>query len=80
MKEFSVDQGGSRLIQHLFETANWDQKSQIFGELIGDVLNLTVDPFGNYVIQRIFEHGNRSHKRTLTDQLMGHIHEFSVHM
>lgn len=71
--EFSGDQLGSRFIQHKLETANSDEKDQVFAEIAHDARQLMTDVFGNYVIQKLFEHGNQSQKKVLANQMRGHI-------
>ena len=61
--EFSGDQHGSRFIQQKLETANSDEKDQIFREIQPNALQLMTDVFGNYVIQKLFEHGNQIQKK-----------------
>lgn len=71
--EFSGDQHGSRFIQQKLETANSDEKEQVFREIRGDALQLMTDVFGNYVVQKLFEHGNQTQKKALANQMKGHI-------
>ncbi|MCJ1353527.1 MAG: mRNA binding protein puf3 [Icmadophila ericetorum] len=78
--EFSGDQHGSRFIQQKLETANSDEKDQIFREILPNSLQLMTDVFGNYVIQKFFEHGNQSQKKILANQMKGHILELSLQM
>lgn len=78
--EFSGDQHGSRFIQQKLETANSDEKDQIFREIQPNALQLMTDVFGNYVIQKLFEHGNQVQKRVLAEQMRNHIDELSVQM
>ncbi|KAF2118883.1 armadillo-type protein [Lophiotrema nucula] len=78
--EFSGDQHGSRFIQQKLETANSDQKDQIFKELQGESLQLMQDVFGNYVIQKFFEHGDQTQKRILAHRMKGHVLALSVQM
>jgi mRNA-binding protein PUF3 len=75
--EFSGDQHGSRFIQQKLETANSDEKEQVFRELEPNAIPLTRDVFGNYVVQKFFEHGNQVQKRILADKLRGKMFEFS---
>jgi mRNA-binding protein PUF3 len=78
--EFSGDQHGSRFIQQKLETANSDEKDQIFREIQSNALQLMTDVFGNYVIQKLFEHGNQVQKRLLAEQMKNHVNELSVQM
>jgi mRNA-binding protein PUF3 len=50
--EFSGDQHGSRFIQEKLETANSDEKDQVFREIEPNAVQLMKDVFGNYVIQK----------------------------
>ncbi|KAF4628065.1 hypothetical protein G7Y89_g10086 [Cudoniella acicularis] len=70
--EFSGDQHGSRFIQQKLETANSDEKEQLFREIQPNALQLMTDVFGNYVIQKLFEHGNQIQKRVLAEQMKNH--------
>ena len=78
--EFSGDQHGSRFIQQKLETANSDEKEQIFKELQPNLLQLMTDVFGNYVIQKIFEHGNQTQKKILANHMKGHVLPLSMQM
>ncbi|KAF5866251.1 mRNA binding protein puf3 [Aspergillus alliaceus] len=78
--EFSGDQHGSRFIQQKLETANSDEKEQVFREIQGDSLQLMTDVFGNYVVQKLFEHGNQTQKKILANQMKGHILTLSTQM
>ncbi|THC92004.1 hypothetical protein EYZ11_008534 [Aspergillus tanneri] len=78
--EFSGDQHGSRFIQQKLETANSDEKEQVFREIQGDSLQLMTDVFGNYVVQKLFEHGNQTQKKILANQMKGHILTLSLQM
>ena len=78
--EFSGDQHGSRFIQQKLETANSDEKDQIFTEIQPNSLQLMTDVFGNYVIQKLFEHGNQSQKKLLANQMKGHVLSLSTQM
>lgn len=71
--EFSGDQHGSRFIQQKLESANSDDKDQVFSEIQSDALQLMTDLFGNYVIQKLFEHGNQTQKKMLADHMKGHV-------
>ncbi|KAL2419983.1 Pumilio-like protein 2 [Exophiala dermatitidis] len=78
--EFSGDQHASRFIQLKLETANSDEKEQIFKEIQPNVLQLMTDVFGNYVIQKLFEHGNQAQKKALANQMKGHVLQLSMQM
>ncbi|PGH17245.1 hypothetical protein AJ80_04887 [Polytolypa hystricis UAMH7299] len=78
--EFSGDQDGSRFIQQKLETANSDEKDQVFSEIQPNALQLMQDVFGNYVVQKIFEHGNQTQKKILAKQMRGHIQSLSLQM
>lgn len=78
--EFSGDQHGSRFIQQKLETANSDEKEQVFREIQPNCLQLMTDVFGNYVVQKLFEHGNQSQKKILANQMKGHILALSTQM
>jgi mRNA-binding protein PUF3 len=78
--EFSGDQHGSRFIQQKLETANSDEKEQLFREIQPNALQLMTDVFGNYVIQKLFEHGNQVQKRVLAEQMKNHVMELSMQM
>ncbi|KAI9802849.1 MAG: mRNA binding protein puf3 [Piccolia ochrophora] len=78
--EFSGDQHGSRFIQQKLETANSDEKDQVFGEIRPNSLQLMTDVFGNYVIQKFFEHGTQQQKTILADQIKGHVLTLSLQM
>ena len=78
--EFSGDQHGSRFIQQKLETANSDEKDQIFKEIQPNSLQLMTDLFGNYVIQKLFEHGNQSQKKLLANNMKGHMLTLSTQM
>lgn len=80
MVEFSGDQHGSRFIQQKLETANSDEKEQLFREIQPNALQLMTDVFGNYVIQKLFEHGNQVQKRVLAEQMKNHVMELSMQM
>lgn len=49
----SMDQYGSRFIQQKLETANVEEKTKIFPEIIPHARTLMTDVFGNYVIQKV---------------------------
>jgi mRNA-binding protein PUF3 len=78
--EFSGDQHGSRFIQQKLETANSDEKEQLFREIQPNALQLMTDVFGNYVIQKLFEHGNQIQKKMLAEQMKNHVMELSMQM
>ena len=78
--EFSGDQHGSRFIQQKLETANSDEKEQLFREIQPNALQLMTDVFGNYVIQKMFEHGNQVQKRVLAETMKNHVMELSMQM
>ncbi|KAM0271930.1 hypothetical protein ACHAQH_008893 [Verticillium albo-atrum] len=78
--EFSGDQHGSRFIQQKLETANSDEKDQIFREIEPNAVQLMKDVFGNYVIQKFFEHGNQVQKKVLAAQMKGKVVDLSVQM
>ncbi|KAL4938867.1 hypothetical protein BDV06DRAFT_46396 [Aspergillus oleicola] len=71
--EFSGDQHGSRFLQTKIETANSDDKEQVFREIKPDCLQLARDIFGNYVIQKMFEHGNQLQKKTMANCMKGQV-------
>ncbi|OCT55100.1 hypothetical protein CLCR_02749 [Cladophialophora carrionii] len=78
--EFSGDQHGSRFIQQKLETANSDEKEQVFKEIQPNLLQLMTDVFGNYVIQKMFEHGNQTQKKILAHHMKGHVLHLSMQM
>ncbi|KAI9839360.1 MAG: mRNA binding protein puf3 [Sclerophora amabilis] len=78
--EFSGDQHGSRFIQLKLETANSDEKDQVFREIKPNSLQLMTDVFGNYVIQKFFEHGTQQQKTALADQMKGQVLNLSLQM
>lgn len=78
--EFSGDQHGSRFIQQKLETANSDEKDQVFREIQPNLLQLMTDVFGNYVVQKLFEHGNQTQKKILANQMKGHVLALSLQM
>lgn len=78
--EFSGDQHGSRFIQLKLETANSDEKDQVFREIYPNSIQLMTDVFGNYVIQKFFEHGNQSQKKILAGQMRNHVLTLSLQM
>ncbi|KAJ5936040.1 hypothetical protein N7454_005338 [Penicillium verhagenii] len=78
--EFSGDQHGSRFIQQKLETANSDEKEQVFREIQPNCLQLMTDVFGNYVVQKLFEHGNQTQKKILANLMRGHVLALSTQM
>ncbi|KAK0710981.1 armadillo-type protein [Lasiosphaeris hirsuta] len=78
--EFSGDQHGSRFIQEKLETANSDEKDQVFREIEPNALQLMKDVFGNYVIQKFFEHGNQVQKKVLAGAMKGKVADLSMQM
>ncbi|KAI1107210.1 ARM repeat-containing protein [Jackrogersella minutella] len=78
--EFSGDQHGSRFIQEKLQTANSDEKDQVFREIEPNTLQLMKDVFGNYVIQKFFEHGNQVQKKIIAAQMKGRVAELSTQM
>lgn len=80
MVEFSGDQHGSRFIQQKLETANSDEKEQVFREIQPNCLQLMTDVFGNYVVQKLFEHGNQTQKKILANQMKSHVLTLSTQM
>lgn len=78
--EFSGDQYGSRFIQTKLETANSDEKDQVFREIEPNAIQLMKDVFGNYVIQKFFEHGNQVQKKVLAAQMKGKVVDLSMQM
>ncbi|CAG9972257.1 unnamed protein product [Clonostachys byssicola] len=76
--EFSGDQHGSRFIQQKLETANSDEKDQVFREIEPNAIQLMKDVFGNYVVQKFFEHGNQVQKRILAEKMRGKMVDLSV--
>lgn len=78
--EFSGDQHGSRFIQQKLETANSDDKDEVFQEIIPNCLQLMTDVFGNYVIQKFFEHGSQVQKTCLAQKMEGHVLSLTLQM
>lgn len=76
--EFSGDQHGSRFIQQKLETANSDEKDQVFREIETNAIQLMKDVFGNYVVQKFFEHGSQVQKRILAEKMKGKMIDLSV--
>jgi mRNA-binding protein PUF3 len=76
--EFSGDQHGSRFIQQKLETANSDEKDQVFREIEPNSVQLMKDVFGNYVVQKFFEHGNQVQKRILAEKMRGKVVDLSI--
>lgn len=78
--EFSGDQHGSRFIQEKLQSANSDEKDQVFVEIEVNALQLMKDVFGNYVIQKFFEHGNQVQKKIIAGKMKGKVAELSTQM
>lgn len=78
--EFAGDQHGSRFIQNKLETANSDDKEQVFREIQPNLLALIKDLFGNYVVQKLFEHGNQAQKQAIAAAMKGQVAELSKQM
>lgn len=76
--EFSGDQHGSRFIQQKLETANSDEKDQVFAEIEPNAIQLMKDVFGNYVIQKLFEFGSQVQKKILAEKMKGKVVDLSV--
>lgn len=76
--EFSGDQHGSRFIQQKLESANSDEKDQVFREIEPNAIQLMKDVFGNYVVQKFFEHGNQVQKKVLAERMKGKVVDLSV--
>ncbi|UNI14075.1 mRNA binding protein puf3, variant 3 [Purpureocillium takamizusanense] len=76
--EFSGDQHGSRFIQQKLESANSDEKEQVFREIEPNAIQLMKDVFGNYVVQKFFEHGNQVQKKVLAEKMKGKVVDLSV--
>lgn len=76
--EFSGDQQGSRFIQQKLETANSDEKDQVFREIKPNAIQLMKDVFGNYVIQKFFEHGSQVQKKVLAGIMKGQFADLAV--
>jgi mRNA-binding protein PUF3 len=76
--EFSGDQHGSRFIQTKLETANSDDKDQVFREIEANSVQLMKDVFGNYVVQKFFDYGNQSQKRILAEKMRGRVLDLSI--
>ncbi|KAF4959422.1 hypothetical protein FSARC_10727 [Fusarium sarcochroum] len=76
--EFSGDQGASRFIQAKLDTANSDEKEQVFSEISTNALPLMKDVFGNYVLQKMFEHGNQAQKTFLVGKMKGNMGDLSA--
>ncbi len=77
---FSGDQHGSRFIQQKLETANSDEKDQVFREIEPNAVQLMKDVFGNYVIQKFFEHGSQVQKKILASLMTGKVVDLSMQM
>jgi hypothetical protein len=78
--EFSGDQHGSRFIQEKLQTANSDEKEQVFNEIEDNAVQLMKDVFGNYVIQKFFEHGSQVQKKIIAAKMKGKVAELSTQM
>ena len=78
--EFSGDQHGSRYLQSKLETANSDEKAQLFSEILPNASQLMTDLFGNYVIQKFFEYGNQQQKKQLADKMRNNMTFLSMQM
>lgn len=78
--EFSGDQSGSRFIQHKLETANSDEKEQVFKEIKPNALPLMKDVYGNYVVQKLFEHGSQVQKKILAGIMEGNVADLAIQM
>lgn len=78
--EFSGDQHGSRFLQSKLETANSEEKEQLFREILPNARQLMTDVFGNYVIQKVFEHGSQVQKKVLGDAMKNHMLELSINL
>ena len=78
MVEFSGDQHGSRFIQMKLETANSDEKDQVFREIEPNAMQLMKDVFGNYVVQKFFEHGNQMQKKMLAEKIKSKMVDLSL--
>ncbi|ODA80094.1 hypothetical protein RJ55_03052 [Drechmeria coniospora] len=76
--EFSGDQHGSRFIQQRLETANSDEKEQVFREIEPNAVQLMKDVFGNYVVQKVFDHGNQVQKKALAEKMKGKVVDLSL--
>ncbi|KZV61064.1 ARM repeat-containing protein [Peniophora sp. CONT] len=79
--EFSVDQHGSRFIQHRLDTAGPDVRQKAFDEIVPQqFMALVENVFGNYVIQKLFEHGTGPQKAAMMAAMETHILQLSLHM
>ncbi|KAK3313867.1 pumilio domain-containing protein [Apodospora peruviana] len=78
--EFAGDQHGSRFIQGKLESANSDEKDQVFKEILPNVVQLQKDVFGNYVIQKMYEHGNQLQKEAMAARMKGQVVSLSTQM
>ncbi|KAG5940470.1 hypothetical protein E4U53_007587 [Claviceps sorghi] len=76
--EFSGDQHGSRFIQQKLESANSEEKDQVFREMEPNAIQLMKDVFGNYVVQKFFEYGNQVQKKVLAERMKGKVVDLSV--
>lgn len=68
------------MIQQKLETANGDDKEQIFREILPESFPVMTDIFGNYVIQKLFEHGDQWQKKNLANHMKGHVHKLTKQM
>ncbi|KAG6034182.1 hypothetical protein E4U41_006659 [Claviceps citrina] len=76
--EFSGDQHGSRFIQQKLESANSEDKDQVFREMESNAIQLMKDVFGNYVVQKFFEYGDQVQKKVLAERMKGKVVDLSV--
>ncbi|KAK4106072.1 ARM repeat-containing protein [Parathielavia hyrcaniae] len=76
--EFSGDQQASRFIQQKLETANSDERDQVFAEIETNALQLMKDVFGNYVMQKLFEYGDQVQKKVLANAMKGKVADLSM--
>ncbi|KAG5973382.1 hypothetical protein E4U55_000577 [Claviceps digitariae] len=76
--EFSGDQHGSRFIQQKLESANSEEKDQVFREMEPNAIQLMKDVFGNYVVQKFFEYGNQVQKKVLAERMKGKVVDLSI--
>jgi mRNA-binding protein PUF3 len=76
--EFSGDQQASRFIQQKLETANSDERDQVFAEIEPNAVQLMKDVFGNYVMQKLFEYGDQVQKKVLANAMKGKVVDLSM--
>ncbi|KAL2139635.1 hypothetical protein VTI28DRAFT_4911 [Corynascus sepedonium] len=76
--EFSGDQQASRFIQQKLETANSDERDQVFAEIEKNAIQLMKDVFGNYVMQKLFEYGDQVQKKVLASAMKGKVVDLSM--